>query len=72
MSAKIKEFISNELFNLFVWIFQSLEQSSYYICLFIAFFCIFAYILGFKKYSKGIPFSIMLYYIIKSIGTVFK
>lgn len=43
---------------------------SFWICLFIALFSLFSYILGVKKFAKYIPWSIGIYALLQAIGSV--
>ena len=55
---------------IFIDIWNSMVNISYMLCLFIALLSLLSYISGYKKFAKLVPFSVILYTLMQTIGRV--
>lgn len=68
----IKNFIIKESGELGSWVFNGIISLSYPICLSTGMTCLILYFVGVKKFGKGIPASVMIYYCIQCLKVITK
>jgi len=68
----IKDFLIKESGELGSWVLNGVIGLSYPICLSIGMICLILYFVGLKKFGKGIPASVMIYYFMQCLKVITK
>ena len=68
----VKDFIIKESSELGNWFLNGFINLSYPICLTTGMICLILYLVGIKKFGKGVPASVMIYYCIQCLKVVVK
>jgi len=68
----IKDFITKESSDLGNWMLNGFINISYPFCLSTGLICLILYLVGIKKFGKGIPASVLIYYCIQCLKVVTK